>query len=232
MTRSAPYDKSKCLGSWGSMVARLKLKEIDGRAPPGVNAVHSAPNSSPMKRVGGCPSALRALEPASLGLPARATPSTCGKLLKLVVTNRRLKRSRGPVNSLRDVTAQRDATMDDPQPSPYQTGCPPGSCVRYALVRARCPSGWARYLGVRARCLRVRARYLLVHDRYLWVCVRYLRVGVPRPRVRACYLWVRVRCLRCVSATFGCVLAVFWCALTVSQCVLADLGKVPSAFPP
>ncbi|KAK0735980.1 hypothetical protein B0T21DRAFT_383664 [Apiosordaria backusii] len=36
LTRSAPYDKSKCLGSWGSMVARLKLKEIDGRAPPGV----------------------------------------------------------------------------------------------------------------------------------------------------------------------------------------------------
>ena len=50
MTRSAPYEKSKCLGSWGSMVARLKLKEIDGRAPPGVNATasrgSSAPNSS------------------------------------------------------------------------------------------------------------------------------------------------------------------------------------------
>ena len=28
------------------MVARLKLKEIDGRAPPGVNA-NSAPNSNP-----------------------------------------------------------------------------------------------------------------------------------------------------------------------------------------
>ncbi|CBX96393.1 predicted protein [Plenodomus lingam JN3] len=28
--------KSKFLGSGGSMVARLKLKEIDGRAPPGV----------------------------------------------------------------------------------------------------------------------------------------------------------------------------------------------------
>ena len=36
LTRSAPYEKSKCLGSGGSMVARLKLKEIDGRAPPGV----------------------------------------------------------------------------------------------------------------------------------------------------------------------------------------------------
>ena len=37
MTRSAPYEKSKFLGSGGSMVARLKLKEIDGRAPQGVN---------------------------------------------------------------------------------------------------------------------------------------------------------------------------------------------------
>jgi len=33
MPRSAPYEKSKFLGSGGSMVARLKLKEIDGRAP-------------------------------------------------------------------------------------------------------------------------------------------------------------------------------------------------------
>lgn len=33
---SAPYEKSKFLGSGGSMVARLKLKGIDGRAPPGV----------------------------------------------------------------------------------------------------------------------------------------------------------------------------------------------------
>ncbi len=38
MTRSAPYEKSKFLGSGGSMVARLKLKEIDGRAPQGVNS--------------------------------------------------------------------------------------------------------------------------------------------------------------------------------------------------
>ena len=36
MTPSAPYEKSKFLGSGGSMVARLKLKEIDGRAPQGV----------------------------------------------------------------------------------------------------------------------------------------------------------------------------------------------------
>ena len=36
MCHSAPYEKSKSLGSGGSMVARLKLKGIDGRAPPGV----------------------------------------------------------------------------------------------------------------------------------------------------------------------------------------------------
>ncbi|KAF2702420.1 hypothetical protein K504DRAFT_394363, partial [Pleomassaria siparia CBS 279.74] len=36
LTRSAPYEKLKFLGSGGSMVARLKLKEINGRAPLGV----------------------------------------------------------------------------------------------------------------------------------------------------------------------------------------------------
>ncbi len=36
MTPSAPSEKSKSLGSGGSMVAMLKLKGIDGRAPPGV----------------------------------------------------------------------------------------------------------------------------------------------------------------------------------------------------
>ncbi|KAG9444721.1 hypothetical protein H6P81_016061 [Aristolochia fimbriata] len=35
-TPQAPYEKSKFLGSGGSMVARLKLKGIDGSAPPGV----------------------------------------------------------------------------------------------------------------------------------------------------------------------------------------------------
>ena len=34
--QSDPYGKSKSLGSGGSMVARLKLKGIDGRAPPEV----------------------------------------------------------------------------------------------------------------------------------------------------------------------------------------------------
>ena len=36
MVPSASYEISKFLGSGGSMVARLKLKGIDGRAPPGV----------------------------------------------------------------------------------------------------------------------------------------------------------------------------------------------------
>jgi hypothetical protein len=60
------------------MVARLKLKEIDGRAPPGVNAVNSAPESSPMKRV---VVPVQVLVPA----PAGATPSNCGEPLKLAL---------------------------------------------------------------------------------------------------------------------------------------------------
>ena len=36
MTFPAPYEKSKFLGSGGSMVASLKLKGIDGDSPPGV----------------------------------------------------------------------------------------------------------------------------------------------------------------------------------------------------
>ncbi|WZY94019.1 hypothetical protein YC2023_066348 [Brassica napus] len=35
-TLLAPYEKSKFLGSGGSMVARLKFNGINGRAPPGV----------------------------------------------------------------------------------------------------------------------------------------------------------------------------------------------------
>ncbi|RUS68403.1 hypothetical protein EGW08_023755 [Elysia chlorotica] len=36
MTPRAASGKPKLLGSGGSMVAKLKLKGIDGRAPPGV----------------------------------------------------------------------------------------------------------------------------------------------------------------------------------------------------
>ena len=39
MTLLEPYEKSKRLGSGGSMVARLKLKGIDGRAPQDVDPV-------------------------------------------------------------------------------------------------------------------------------------------------------------------------------------------------
>ena len=35
-TSLTPSEKSECLGSGGSMVTRLKLKGIDGSAPPGV----------------------------------------------------------------------------------------------------------------------------------------------------------------------------------------------------
>ena len=35
-TPRAPSGKPKLMGSGGSMVAKLKLKGIDGRAPPGV----------------------------------------------------------------------------------------------------------------------------------------------------------------------------------------------------
>ena len=51
LTRSAPYEKSKSLGSGGSMVARLKLKDIDGRAPPGVNSFASLRLRSGIARV-------------------------------------------------------------------------------------------------------------------------------------------------------------------------------------
>ena len=37
-THSAPYEKSKSLGSGGSMVARLKLEGIDGKIPPDVES--------------------------------------------------------------------------------------------------------------------------------------------------------------------------------------------------
>jgi hypothetical protein len=86
MTPPAPYEKSKFLGSGGSMVARLKLKGIDGRAPPGVN---KAKGSAPV-RSEGCPQT-----PSHTSVLAsphrqcctlwRATSSNCWKPLKLLV---------------------------------------------------------------------------------------------------------------------------------------------------
>ena len=42
MTLRAASGKPKFLGSGGSMVAKLKLKGIDGRAPPGEGALQRA----------------------------------------------------------------------------------------------------------------------------------------------------------------------------------------------
>ena len=39
LTRQAASGKPKLVGSRGSMVAKLKLNGIDGRAPPGVEPV-------------------------------------------------------------------------------------------------------------------------------------------------------------------------------------------------
>lgn len=91
------------MGSRGSMVARLKLKEIDGRAPPGVNrfsvaAVALLPKAA---RKGQCVflPALRRGEP-SASLLAEATPSNCGKLLKPASPSRRRKGVGGRGNDL------------------------------------------------------------------------------------------------------------------------------------
>ena len=71
------------------MVARLKLKEIDGRAPPGVRIAlsrSSALNSS-LKGL------VVALMKTSRFKPA--TPSNCGELLKLSITKLLLKGNSG-----------------------------------------------------------------------------------------------------------------------------------------
>ena len=51
MNLSAPFEKSKSLGSGGSMVARLKLKGIDGRAPPGAEPAALRLNLSQMGKL-------------------------------------------------------------------------------------------------------------------------------------------------------------------------------------
>ena len=99
------------------MVARLKLKEIDGRAPPGVNASFVCRNKQdllqPPERVSGLPSIM-----ASRPLRT-ATPSNCGELLKPLATAAHRKvgvQHQG--NNLGDGKNAKDATMDNPQPSP------------------------------------------------------------------------------------------------------------------
>ncbi|KAK7293906.1 hypothetical protein RJT34_16785 [Clitoria ternatea] len=49
-TSLAPYEKSKSLGSGGSKLARLKLKGIDRRAPPGIIAIVGLQRGIPSKR--------------------------------------------------------------------------------------------------------------------------------------------------------------------------------------
>ena len=128
MTRSAPYEKSKCLGSRGSMVARLKLKEIDGRAPPGVNRSCSAPKST--RETGKCVSS--APESAGIVLVARA-PGPGGDTLKLrgvpkaSGTKQRAERPlwRGLTASVRSQPA--GCTMGNSHPSPYGLGYGEGS---------------------------------------------------------------------------------------------------------
>jgi len=95
------------------MVARLKLKEIDGRAPPGVRSKcrSSAPDSTPAAGGG-------VLVPTSCSSRA-ATPSNCGELLKPLATKLVLYSTSGWVNNLGTVITREDATMDDPHPSPY-----------------------------------------------------------------------------------------------------------------
>lgn len=72
MTLPAPYEKSKFLGSGGSMVARLKLKGIDGRAPPGVN--HCQVQRPKVSR--------KLLASVALPQAMRHSPN-CGEALKL-----------------------------------------------------------------------------------------------------------------------------------------------------
>src|ERR1700684_1624670 len=121
MCCSAPCEKSKSLGSGGSMVARLKLKGIDGRAPPGVNRFtagrsSSAPNSSPKGGGGSSPSFsnLNASPPFEGG----RHPQIAGELLKLCIPSLVAKARGGQVNSLGYGNKCKDATMDDPQPRP------------------------------------------------------------------------------------------------------------------
>jgi hypothetical protein len=118
LTRSAPYEKSKSLGSGGSMVARLKLKEIDGRAPPGVNNRRCLPQSTLRPRAARKGEVAGLEQNASLPLQQwGATRPNCGKLLKSPsLPSQRPKGADGHVN--RVGYGQNDSGLDDPQPSP------------------------------------------------------------------------------------------------------------------
>jgi len=98
------------------MVARLKLKGIDGRAPPGVNFQQLAAVAllRTAARKGEVVWSFKNASPLELA----ATPSNCGKLLKLGHQPCQRKLRGGQVNSLGYGNSSEDDTMDDPQPSP------------------------------------------------------------------------------------------------------------------
>jgi hypothetical protein len=89
------------------MVARLKLKEIDGKAPPGVTAVTLRLKASP-EEGRWCPQ--RASRSA-------ATPPNCGEPLKLQLPSPPPKGVGGQVDPGYGDNAG-DATMGYPHPSP------------------------------------------------------------------------------------------------------------------
>ena len=105
------------------MVARLKLKEIDGRAPPGVNFYsicrsNSAPESSPKGLVVFLATPHRPAQLSASCLWA-ATPSNCGKPLKSSLPSQRPKGVGGQVNCLGYGHNVKNATMGNPHPSSY-----------------------------------------------------------------------------------------------------------------
>ena len=100
------------------MVARLKLKEIDGRAPPGVSTANAAALLRIAARKGGWvpwrpPNQVLATSSTV------ATPSNCGDLLKPPATKPAPNGVGGRVSRPGTVVTLGDATMDDPHPSSY-----------------------------------------------------------------------------------------------------------------
>ena len=125
MTPSAPYGKLKSLGSGGSMVARLKLKGIDGRAPPGVNYSSTRVARGPI-----CPSLDRAVRNVQLVLLFESeafemleTPAT--HPLRTACESRRGLVSRGRDNLV---------CRDNQQRGPYGRD-PTGSVQRLSVCR-------------------------------------------------------------------------------------------------
>ena len=110
------------------MVARLKLKEIDGRAPPGVNCSCSAPESSPRGPVVATKNASRLAErrqDAKIAGNSRSTP----------LPSHASKGGDGQRNYLGTVTTW--FVCDDPQPNP--SGASVGEVQRLQWYRSAVP---------------------------------------------------------------------------------------------